>query len=836
MLSSYFQAYNNYFWQWEENSGVLAIPKSNTIAYKELVEKTLKELAGQGLPRFGSLLLAIIAINPEGKKALHIVKEVLASNDSLMSSESLKKTLDFLFMLSEVPDNYKSGRNKFLLLKTIFEECHGHLAYSDSATIIKKKFINNLPTSVLKGKELKGDIVEKDFKTIYLLNKKFKCVDDILKKIGELPELNEELNLEEEEAEPKDLIEQLSTDARTYKIGTLVKTIWSGLNLPFHSVVPSQQPIGGVSDVSNKGNLDQLLISEFANEDIVFLSRLANNEALYLNRESPPSSSDLKRVILIDVSLKNWGLPKAIAFATMLAITKHPKTDIECEVFLVGDSVHPVNFNSLDGIVDALQIVEASIDSSKGLKQYFETYPSSKNRELFILTEHTATKRNSIHKLVNEYNEYISYYMYNDAGGRIDVFKTLKKGKKHLQHLELPLNNLWNQRIKKRQKKSNTRNDFYPILTRSSQNYYGILPTDNGEVFQFTKEKSLLRLYSKYSHSYEIGWELFYENLPTQGQNYEIGVLNNGDYVVLLFQTQSKEIILLNTRTRVEKRIIFPHWKSISGRGFVFYNQYFVHCNNNGCWSIDMDGNIKALNENPTKLFEERDKKIREVSSKYRTTTGIFKNIRKVGINEAGNLMFNVHELVLNQGNHIKLNVTDKKIKNIAHEINTNCFEFPDGSIIEINKSGLIIMKSSDNNIPAIYFPSVLDSSLGITTKEEFAGNVFYYKEPLYELILNDSGNNENKLHLVKIVKELTSSGVLVAKEIVENAPRNLLQFFNEKEAIEAKTRLEENGAVVEIIPVHSVMQQIEKLDPDMFFHRNITPYIHTIQSHGSEN
>jgi preprotein translocase subunit SecB len=47
-----------------------------------------------------------------------------------------------------------------------------------------------------------------------------------------------------------------------------------------------EQPIGGISDMTNKGDFNRMLL-EFANEDEVFMNRVANNEALYIQRNTP---------------------------------------------------------------------------------------------------------------------------------------------------------------------------------------------------------------------------------------------------------------------------------------------------------------------------------------------------------------------------------------------------------------------------------------------------------------------------------------------------------------------------------------------------------------------
>jgi len=34
---TYFKSYEDYFWQWEDSTEVIAIPEGSTIAYKQLV-------------------------------------------------------------------------------------------------------------------------------------------------------------------------------------------------------------------------------------------------------------------------------------------------------------------------------------------------------------------------------------------------------------------------------------------------------------------------------------------------------------------------------------------------------------------------------------------------------------------------------------------------------------------------------------------------------------------------------------------------------------------------------------------------------------------------------
>ena len=83
---------------------------------------------------------------------------------------------------------------------------------------------------------------------------------------------------------------------------------------------PEELPMGGFSDIANRGSLDRLLISELAHDDLTLAVRIALNEALYLRRETPPKTPSLARSILIDVGIRMWGIPRVFATSAALAL------------------------------------------------------------------------------------------------------------------------------------------------------------------------------------------------------------------------------------------------------------------------------------------------------------------------------------------------------------------------------------------------------------------------------------------------------------------------------------------------------------------------------------
>jgi len=66
-----------------------------------------------------------------------------------------------------------------------------------------------------------------------------------------------------------------------------------------------------------------------------------------------------------------------------------------------------------------------------------------------------------------------------------------------------------------------------------------------------------------------------------------------------------------------------------------------------------------------------------------------------------------------------------------------------------------------------------------------------------FEVVLKEVG--ENKINVIKVVREVTSLGLKEAKDLVDGAPKVVKDKLSKAEAEELKKRLEEVGGVVEI-------------------------------------
>ncbi|HEX8014242.1 MAG TPA: ribosomal protein L7/L12 [Flavobacterium sp.] len=516
-FQKYFQSYKDYFWEWDnqifsEESVFesITIPNGQTIGYEKFVFEILEFLSDDSIPPFGSLLLAILATNPENEQAIEMVRNLVKSKNIVTAfpqSQSFRigASIDFLKILSCLPVAYKTGENRKKLFQTIFHECHNRVSSEKAKKIIEeyKNHRHHLVRAAVK-EEFNEANFRKDLRTLALLKVKFPTVQSVLHAMENIPhqDLNEKLSeevLEENNlsGNTTDFVDQLIQEDKTFHTGSLIKRLWSGLNIPLHHSHPSEQSLGGISDLTNKGDFDKLVISEFAYDDDVFMSRIANNEALYIQREVPPEADKFKRILLIDNTLKNWGNPKVLAFASAIAIARHPKTDIECQVFVVDEGFKEIQVTNVDEVIMALSELSGKLDCAAGLDLFFESNKiNSKNQEVFLFSSEESLKLVSMQKAMNTYFNDIKY-VFSIGMENINVYKNQNKGKKLLQQIVLPLDELWRRNYKEQiSTAKKIADESISLLYPVEQSYQNVFSYDNafymylnGSLFMFSNDR-----------------------------------------------------------------------------------------------------------------------------------------------------------------------------------------------------------------------------------------------------------------------------------------------------------------------------------------------------------
>ncbi len=783
---SYFQSYEDYFWEFEneinENDSVfetLTIQNGNTIGFEKYIFDTLNLLSINELPPFGSLLLVIIATNANAEIALNQIFKIAQNNNSNKPTSELSNiegAFEFLYKLEKLPAKYKFAENRKQVFSTIFQNCHNRISVATSKSILDNYNINKhlLITCSNKIPFSYANFV-KDFRTIALLNLKFPTSESIIKSLEGL--IFNEIEIADEIIESKEIsssnnfIQDLIDEPKTFFIGSLITRIWSGLNFPMHHAMPSNMPLGGVSDLTNKGDFDKLLISEYANDDDVFVSRIANNEALFIKREVPPEADKFQRILLIDNSMKNWGTPKILAFASAIAIAKHPKTDISCQIFTIGNDFKEVAIDTIDNVIEGLNFLSPKLDASQGFNAFFNSDYDSKLSEIFIILSEESFKMNVTQKVFNENIDKIKYLIITKSEGTISFYKNQNKGLKQIQNIILPLEELW---VKKnnsgKQEKEVYRNSEFPL------NYPILFPQPHSvlqkfiledEIYFLAGNKSLQKINLKINldnnNSYtNPGVEMLFEKISVKPANsYALGKNENDEFILMAFYENNRLITHLNLNNRSFAKTTFSEKTIAKSCKLHFIDDKFCIMNleSGQIWDIKLNGElqIKECYSGKKTVSDslENQKKLNDLRL---YGINIISNVSAVFIDKKARLFINKYELIFNDSyNSLKVN-RDFTIVNKAKP-EKNKFIFNDNSEIIIDKRGIMILISSDQTIPKIYIPLSKDFHLGMFAGNDFTGNKYFLSQNDNEIMNNIPSKIFEEKYITPFIQNILACG-----------------------------------------------------------------------------
>ncbi|NMR34768.1 hypothetical protein HIO71_11180 [Chryseobacterium aquaticum] len=762
-IIAYFQSYINYFWEWTTDEDVpddtqynennlISIPNVGAIAYRPYVMEILKELKEQRLPPFGSLLLVLYAIQDGYSNLDGVIYHLNKQKNALSESNSdIDFAIKFLINLSNVGSLLKKGQNKIILLQTIFKDSHNQVSSVNSGLILKvfEKRPHIIAEAATK-KHLTSIVINRDIKTLALLQRKFPTTQSIVSAMRgsvEIPELEDEVVEEETTVETdKDFIQELIEEPKTFQVGSLIKRIWSGLKIPMRHLSPGEQPIGGISDMTNKGELHRMLLSEFANEDDIFMNRVANNEALFIQREIPPEENIFERIILIDTSLKNWGTPKVLAFASAIAVIKHPKALSECKVFALGQNIIPMSLDKVDEVVENLNHVSPVLEVSGALEKFFNEEHKEKDLEVFFITNQENLSHPNLQKIIHENRDRLKFLVTTSANGELNFYKYHKGTRKHIQKIMLPLQELWANPPERRHRRENkfsgngkkTNVPFnYSILFPAPINKIATFLYE-GEFFILSNKKQLLRTYlsdNYYNRNYydtyktHHGCEILIDDISVKPKGqFALAKNKQGDFILCQYQPDKKLISKLNLNTKEYSDLNLTGKNIPEDHQLIYFNRYFCLYNENSdmIHLITIEGNISLEYILNDKLIYRNHGKVQlEIKKLYNSGLKILNNFHNFGINTEKKLVISNNELIHYIEDSIKFYKNTSPLE-ICAEQNKNKFTFSDGSEIITDNRGMLTFKSSNKNIPEFYIPSTEYGNLALATNTEFGGSEYY--------------------------------------------------------------------------------------------------------------
>jgi hypothetical protein len=763
-VKDYFQSYEHYFWEWTTDEDVpddtgynennlISIPNVGVIAYRLYAIEILEELQEQGFPPFGSFLLILYAIqdgylNMDGVY-YHLKRQNGKPFGKDISVNDVELAISFLRNLNNLENLLKRGQNKANLLTTILKDCHHKISSVNSKLIIKKFERNPNVIGESANKILLTDnVVNRDIKTLALLHNRFPTTESIvnaMKGIVDIPELEDEVVQEETTVETdKDFIQELIEEPKTFQVGSLIKRIWSGLKIPMRHLSPGEQPIGGISDMTNKGELHRMLLSEFANEDEVFMNRVANNEALYIQREIPPEENIFERIILIDTSLKNWGTPKILAFASAIAVIKHPKAHSECKVFALGQTNIQISLDKVDEVIENLNQISPVLEVSQALEKFFDEEHTEKDLEVFFITHQENVANQKLQKVIHENRDRLKFLVTTSSDGELNFYKHHKGTRKHIQKIVLPLQELWANPPKQKIKNENNGS---VIKTLVPKNYPLLFPTPKdrictflyeGEFYILSNKKQLLKTYLSdnyynkniYQNSnIQRGCEVIIENISIKPRGqFALAKNKNGNYVLAQYQRDKRLLSKINLNTKEYSELNVTGQDIPLDYCLIYFNKsFYLHEENSPIiFKINIEGNLSIEQvKNEDEIYRNDIKTETEIDRLRNSGTKILNNFTKIGINNVNEFIISNLALEFHSENVYKLGKNLQEIEILASQ-NKNKFTFEDGSEVITDNRGMLTFMSSNKNIPTFYMPSTHYGYLALATEKEFGGSEYY--------------------------------------------------------------------------------------------------------------
>jgi hypothetical protein len=471
----YFKSPANYFWHWTDAGRVIEWREGDTICYREDLVNILKKLTSEGWPPLGSILLILSACREKAGSAaanqgvlyctLRLLDFFEKNRVELYDSKSnMLEGIRFLQYVAALPADLRSGPNRTWLLYVIFKEAKPKISSNDTAYFINAFNSGNLDSTLFDERNI--DHVTTFLRSVHFETtfrddmawlqraaKAFPTGADLERTVRTgMPDVPDAAEVEEPEQQTGDLLEQLKQDPKTAGLAQLTHRLVAALNIPMHAHGSSDQLFGGVSDITNRGNFDRLLLSELAHDDLSLMARLANNEALYLRREELPSQPEKQRVLLIDTTIKMWGLPRVFAVSAALACARNNKAKARVLSYtLFGNDFKEVDLTTRDGVVHSLEQLDAALHCGRGLTVFMEQAKLSEDDEVFLVTEEQATHNVLFQSILASLKKPVNFLVTVNRSGELQFYEYIRGRRKLLSEAKFDLQELlFNTKAKKK--------------------------------------------------------------------------------------------------------------------------------------------------------------------------------------------------------------------------------------------------------------------------------------------------------------------------------------------------------------------------------------------------
>jgi len=483
----YFEQAESLFFRWEDGGTVLCWDNGVTIAFREELAAVIKRLGPEGLPPLNAIAVVLSACRANWNEArwfltLYDSPEGLQDTPVLQDPDSwpadqLRAILAELDRIHALPESLRGSLEaRCELAAMVFEDCPQEWN-CEHADLLADRVRAGLPEGLQSGGgllqaigEYESDLVEslklysttgvpsqqdaiRDAATV--LTRDLNWLRNNLKRIdadslarrvrtGIEAELLPAEDVDTDERSTRDLIRELIGDEELGGIARLAENLFAVVHFPRSLTEQNDLPLGGVSDITNRGQLDRLLLSELAHDDLTLAVRVAVNEAMYLRRESPPKAQLQTRHIMIDSGLCLWGIPRIFATSVALAMSATAEKNVRTVAYRAeGSQLQPVDLKSREGLEEQLAVVSPSLHCGAAIPEFVNVSQDEDEGDFVIITSDDVVADAEFRRDLNvACQERPIYLITVSRTGSLDFSIWSVRGRKNIREATLNLDTL----------------------------------------------------------------------------------------------------------------------------------------------------------------------------------------------------------------------------------------------------------------------------------------------------------------------------------------------------------------------------------------------------------
>ena len=434
----YFVSSPYYFWRWSEDAEAVEWKGGETICYTADLLNVLRGLTDTGLPPLGTVLLLLAACQDKEDKInmeAHVRRLADVSHTQFGRTfriYPLARTM--LRLIRELPADLRTGTARIHLIREILDNEGARtraiqVPPDQVRAVLDEFFSGRIEEAVFRERPAShGQFLLLEIIPLAFACRKFPDAASLERHLrGGQPEPPPPVELPLPEPESIDLLDELEKDPQTQGLARLSRRLLAALNIPMHARGASDLPIGGVADISNRGDFDRLLLSELAHDDHTLTARLVNNEALFLRREEPPANLDRQRIILLDTTLKMWGVQRVFALSAALAVARNNHHVTAVRAFtLDGREAAEADMSNKTGILDAMGRLDTALHCGEALTRFFAKTPRAEQEDYILISDADAMCGESFQASLAAVRERLRFLIVLHRDGSLEFYEFIQ--------------------------------------------------------------------------------------------------------------------------------------------------------------------------------------------------------------------------------------------------------------------------------------------------------------------------------------------------------------------------------------------------------------------------